>query len=344
MKRSIWILAASLAAGCGGLGTPDLATGEVRGRIVGGTASGFVYPVGRPELKAPLAADGSFRVKAPAGAAELVLWDGRSDPASTIAPHGRAARLAVEVEAAEIVDVGDQEELPAARAILAGVRAESGAGCDGVRFRADLVLGATLSATDQDRTVVSGVASALLTPLPPGAYRLTISLDGFRTEVRDYDLSGEVEGYAEEFELEVDDDDDVRGCEVTGCDSGGLVCCRSGDAGCLVGRCHGGDTSAGSCGAACLEGGGCQAGLTCASAGSGAACLPPGGATCGSYLQTAGAACLSPDTCGALDGGTCEDRSYDRAGYCTAACAGDADCASFPLGWECDAGRCEPHD
>jgi hypothetical protein len=341
------IVLAALAAACGGLGNPDLTTGEVRGRIVGGTTAGYVYPVGRPELKAPLAADGSFRVRAPVGASELVLFDGK--PVALAAPYGRAGRVAVQVQAAEISELGEQDgaQLPVASAVLAGVRAESGAGCKDPRFQAALVVSAGTAATDQDKVVSSGVPAALLTPLPPGPYQLQVSMAGFRPEVRSFELADSPQTLSFDLTLLVDDEESVRGCEVTSCESSELDCCEAGESCESVGRCYATSSGDASCGMACATSGGspCQAGLSCTSGGT---CQPPAGATCSTYLATLGAACLSDDGCKpAVVNGTCHGADSEHAGYCTAPCDTLADCAGFPLGWTCDGEHhvCQPpHD
>jgi hypothetical protein len=334
---------AALAAACGGLGNPDLTTGEVRGRIVGGTAAGYVYPVGRPELKAPLGADGSFRVRAPVGDAELVLFDGK--PVAVTAPYGRAGRLPVQVQAAEIADVGEQDggQLPVASAVLTGVRAESGAGCKDPRFQAALVVGAETAATDQDKIVTSGVPAALLTPLPPGTYQLQVSMAGFRSAVRAFVLTSP-QTLSFDVTLLVDDDEAEKGCEVTSCESSELQCCHDGESCGSAGRCFATSAGDGSCGMPCTTSGGspwCQAGLACTTG----TCLPPDGATCSTYLSTLGAACLADEGCKpAIVNGTCRGADSEHAGYCTAPCDAPADCAGFRAGWTCDGEHhvCQP--
>ena len=88
------LAALALAAGCGGVSTPDLSAGEVSGRIVvADAARAQVYVVGAPERGGAVAADGSYALSGvPAGAAvPLFFYDG-GDRAGVAAVRVEGAR------------------------------------------------------------------------------------------------------------------------------------------------------------------------------------------------------------------------------------------------------------
>ncbi|BDG01648.1 carboxypeptidase-like regulatory domain-containing protein [Anaeromyxobacter oryzae] len=328
MRSAVAVALVSLAA-CGGLETPDLRTGVVVGRISGAATGGYVYPLGRPELKVALAADGSFRIAAPAGTQSLVLYDGtfQRDPVTgALLSPGRAQQVEVEVEGADVRDVGDHPAsgLPLAGSVLAGVRAESGARCKDPRF--------TVDGTDRDEVVTDGAPAAFLAPLPEGDYPLTVSMDGFRSRTATVRVvAGATTPY--DTELLVDDGAEVKGCVATsGCDASELAC-HSDD-----GRCHYDGAPSATCGASCGIGGACGAGLAC----QGGVCTAPQG--CEAYFAVAGSWCVADDACaGALVSGTCRTSDDHSAGICTAPCTSDAECAGFGAGASCSSNVCRPH-
>ena len=61
---------------CGRLDTPDLAHGAVTGQISGALTGAYAYVLGLPDIYAPVAADGSFRLdQVPAGEPRIVMFD-----------------------------------------------------------------------------------------------------------------------------------------------------------------------------------------------------------------------------------------------------------------------------
>lgn len=321
MPRTMLAALLSLTAGCGGLDSPDLATGEVQGRILGASAGAYAYPLGRPELAVRAAAGGdfSFRFALPSGAQELVLYDGGV----------RAERVPVEVEGADVRTVADRRGegasgagpmMPLAGAILAGVRAVGGA----------LPLDPRLEVVGTDQRSVQAV-TALFQPLPAGRYRLTAQMAGFLAGAADVDV---VEGASTSYELDlwVDDDDLERGCVATGgCESSSLECDED------DGLCHDSDPSGSACAYTCEAGALCPAGLDC----SGGQCVAD--RDCATYLSVVGTPCVSDDACDdALHDGVCRRTSAEQPGYCTAPCQDTAQCAPFGAGWTCDGGSCAP--
>lgn len=185
LRPSPILAVALLAAACGGLEAPDLSTGAVAGRVTPAFPGGRVYVLGRPELAAPLAGDGSFYVGGvPAGPARLVALDGGE----------RAGLLAVEVRGADVTWIGASSPAPAApppgpsgpsdpasgdstgpTLPLAGfVHARAlgpgGAALADARF--------TVAGTDLVEVAAGAAGDALLGPLPPGAFELVVRAGG----------------------------------------------------------------------------------------------------------------------------------------------------------------------
>jgi len=172
MRASFLAVAASaaLAAACGGLEAPDLSTGAIAGRISDAHPGGRVYVLGRPDLGASLAADGSFYVDGvPVGPAQLVALDGAE----------RAGLLAAEVRSAEVSWVGGPSPalpqaaegvLPLAGFVTARAVEPGGAAHLGARF--------TVVGTDQVDVAAGAGGEVVLGPLPPGSFELLVEADG----------------------------------------------------------------------------------------------------------------------------------------------------------------------
>lgn len=289
----------ALALGaCGGLETPDLSVGGVAGQVANASASGsFVYVLGAPDRYANLADDGSYEVaQVPVGPRQLVL-------VSFAEGIPRAELVPVEVRPGmwnRAPDRDAQAMSPAGR-ILASALPVGGCQATSARF--------TVEGTIYQDV---GAGTVAVGDLPAGAWRLTTRLLGFLPRTDTVFVTAGGDSVAEEH-LDVDDDDDGRGCLSTGCWAG--LHCSPAD-----GRCYAclGDSH-------CPSGATCDAGtLTCVSSGGGAYC---DSATADS--QCAGGVLVPP-----ISGGV---------GYCSLACpGGQADC---PSGWECRSSangpRCE---
>ncbi|MBK9519753.1 MAG: hypothetical protein IPO09_20995 [Anaeromyxobacter sp.] len=360
------------SAGCGGLGTPDLSRGDVVGRLAGASPGAFAYPLGAPERKVTLAADGAFELAGlPAGAARIVLFDG-ADRADLIEVAVRGAgRVHLERSAAALPLAG--------RAVMTVVPA-GGVAPATPRY--------AVKETDQ-AGVAQQAGAAVLYPLPGGAYQVETGMDGYRTTTAAFVVAaGATAGV--EIRLPVADAGPA-GCAAAGnvcrndlkCDpaSGLCVQCRVGGTDCAGGAtcdptlhaciaasaggaealCTACD-DASQCGAGgagycqkaagarvgyCTRAGGsptCPAGFVRVVDGDGDRCALLGedgvglARSCESYLEELGENCFGDATCDERDGiagGTCRGADRDRgvAGYCTAPCGGDADC--FVPGFTC---------
>lgn len=163
MPRRLTTLPLVLAAACGALESPDLGHGEVAGRVDGAAPGGWVYPLGAPERKVALAPDGRFRLEGlPAGPVRLVLFDGGL----------RAEVVEVEVPGAgRAVVARSAAAMSLAGRLVVTVVPDGGVTPVGPRYR--------VRGTDQ-----AGVAhpdgSAVLFPLPAGAYDLDTEMAGFQ--------------------------------------------------------------------------------------------------------------------------------------------------------------------
>lgn len=335
------LVSAGLAAqGCGGMGTPDLSHGVLTGRINGAvTAKAYVYPLGAPQQKVAVAADGSFRLAASADTRAVVLWDGSGDPAAaTPTGLGRAQLLPVEVRGSDEVNLGEfhgegstvseQQKMPLAGGVLAGASTPTGELCRDPAFEVE--------GTDQRKVAVGTVPAEYLAPLPGGAYKLRVEMAGFQTKEVDIVVTPGATTPAD-VGLDIDDHGGSRGCAVTGCPEG--FTCDTGSGTCQAPVVQG-------CGASCGGGGSasCPAGQSCQSG----TCSPPRGVEkCGYWAAAFGASCTSDDPCRSwLSGGTCL-RGETYAGYCTARCDGQAQCDAIPtppgatFAWVCTAGFCQ---
>lgn len=359
------ILALGMAlAACGGLETPDLAHGEVAGRLVGAAPGASAYPLGAPERKVLLAPDGTFRLGGlPAGTARLVLFDGGL----------RAEVVAVEVTGAGRTRVERRaDSMPLAGRLVMTVVPDGGVAAVGPRYQ--------VRGTDQAGVARVG-GSAVLFPLPEGAYDLETSMDGFQAASDGVAVTSGLTGGVE-VRLRV-------------ALSGTLGCAAIGEACRNDLRC---DPADGRCYACRLDRDDCEAGATCdpetrfcalspgpaaapvcsacaddaacGGAALGAYCEKrPGALTgycsrrdacpagfardetdpaaprcyallgCHTYFEEFGEECFSTATCDERDGlagGRCHGADFEagRPGLCTAPCALDADC--IVAGFTCD--------
>jgi hypothetical protein len=346
------------AAGCGRLSDPDLATGQVAGRIAGAQAGAYAYVLGSPDRKAALAADGSFAIdRVAAGPQQIVLWDG--------AAHAELAR--VEVSGGDRARLPDRvaAAMPLAGRIVAAVRPAGGASSAGVRF--------TVVGTDQRD--VAGVPvglgeGAVLGPLPAGAWQVVAVLGGFKQLAPLAVSVSEGLSAPADLNLDVQDGGTPRGCQVTSCGNG--LQCDPATGTCVAcwqdGHCVGGNTcdlathtcveglpgggalcesaaaatycargrlvstgpGLGYCSQACTLSTECPAGWACA----GGVCAVA--STCLAATATFGVACAQNDACrdprGGLVGGTCVRSDDDHPGFCSAPCAGEQSCLDAGFG------------
>jgi hypothetical protein len=369
-------VAALLAAGCGSVENPDLATGTVTGRISGASLGAYAYVLGAPAVHAPIAADGSFRLdRVPKGERKIVLFDGGAG----------AGAVDVEVEGASIVELPDPGSLPSACAVLASAML-AGARPTGLAFSVD---GALLRAADGTLVVSVPGPAAVLFPLPAGDWILRAGQPGFVEKAQGaYVVGGS--SWPVDVSLDVESASGRRGCVSSGCDYS--LACNPGDGHCY--ECAA-DADCKTSGAACTDHvcvnppGGlamCQACKAVADCGAGPggeapACVlaagetvgycsydcqtapagypsgygcgnvPPGvtgnpskawiaPASCLALYTTYGASCATDDACKvALDGGKCWPLSgtpRSTAGACSGRCTANADCPAWLLGWTCD--------
>jgi len=374
MVRTVFALGTALAlAGCGGLESPDLGTGTLRGRIVGGRAGGYVYPLGLPGAKVPIDAEGRFEIEElPVGDVALVVVDG-VDP---IDGTRRAGIVQAEVEGAEEHEIEelDAADLPLAGRVFAMARPAGGAVAADPRF--------TVIGTDQIDAGPGATGLALLDPLPPGDFELVASMSGF-VEVRTA-LTVVSATVIVEVPLDVDPASPAPGCAATGECVNGLACdlpsgtcveclgaaeCEAKHgigATCVGGSCEAGgstsgllcagctddtqcasgvcafDGTSGFCSAACTIDWNCHAGFACGLVNGRSVCVPPAG--CAAFREGFGAPCFDDAACGgAVAGGSCEGEDPaavpPQPGFCTGECirATAGACAAVG-GFTCNAG------
>ncbi|HSN13756.1 MAG TPA: hypothetical protein VLT61_03935 [Anaeromyxobacteraceae bacterium] len=217
LLRAAVLAAAALLAACPELETP-LAT--VAGRIVGASPGAYVYPLGRPDLKVAVAADGTYRLEGvPTSIEAFILFDGA--PFSV----GRAERVDLELEGGEVNRIADRFgsgatidealRMPLAASVLATVSVDGGATVERPSF--------TVAGTEhEDRAPPSGNQLTIY-PVPAGTWDVGASLAGFSPS------HVEIQAYAgltadAALSLEIDLDGPGPGCAaLPGCD-GGLTC------------------------------------------------------------------------------------------------------------------------
>ncbi len=353
MKRSSFAVGIAIAlAGCGGIDSPDLGSGQVRGQLTGAAPGAYAYALGAPQTKVLLGPDGSFTLSAvPIGAAQIVLFDG-SD---------RAELLPVEVKPASRSRLDhDASAMPLAGKILVTARCAGGASGEAARF--------TVDGTDLEDVGDPG-GSITLSRLPPGSFTVHGSLAGFRSVPATVTVTSGA-SLEIEIDMDVEEGEAQPGCLSSGC-SNGLRCggdgkcyqCAS-DADCGSGlRCEdhlcasesGGGrgicepvTSASQCESglavtmggttlycsrACATAQDCPSGYGC----QGGACVAPEG--CSGLLQDYGQACLKDEFCRLVDP-RCFRPDEASTGYCTSRCDGDADCPTIGS----QIYTCDPHE
>lgn len=297
----------ALVAACGGLESPDLGTGTVRGRIVGHLDGAYVYPFGRPDLKASVATDGTFAVQhVPVETHEIVLVDGPN------AGVRRAVRAQVEIVGAGETTIEDRygdaavdptQKMPLAGTVVAFARCEGGANPSSQRF--------TIIGTDQVSVPAGATGAAVMTPLPPGAAAIRGEVYGFlEAELAVTVVSGASSYVA--VPLSIDHDESAPGCAGSGGCPNGLLCADDG---------------------ACYE---CRDDSDCVTHGTSSVCDPVLH-TCSSLPNSGtGAICdscsVDGDCANVAGGYGCVPS--DGASYCTrTGCASDLDC---PAGFTCD--------
>jgi hypothetical protein len=276
---------ALLAAGCGGLDTPDLTRGAIAGRIVGAAPGAYAYPLGRPELKAALAADGAFELGGlPEGEYRVVLFDGelRAELAEAEVEGGMRRRL--KDRYGERAQVEDGKKMRWAGLVAAAALPRGGA----------LALSPRFEVRQTDLAVTGQGAGAVLGPLPEGDFDLAVAMDGFAPQVRTVAVPSGM-SVAAEVELDVEPSAERKGCAASGGCRNGLICDPS------DGFCYG-----------CLAGTdqGCTGGSTC----------NPESHTCTVPSGAVGAICASCATdleCGSPMMGAYCHAEPGTAGYCT---------------------------
>ncbi len=338
--------AALLAAACGSLESPDVSTGSVTGRISGGTAAGYAYVFGHPEIRAALAADGSFRLdRVPSGEQEIVVFDGSAG----------AARLGIEVHGADVRQLAATGPLPLASRLVAQVSPVAGTLPQGLTFGVD---------GTEFQGVAAGEAGTALYPLPAGSYVVRATQPGFHDSATTLQV-GEGETVPYQASLDVDDDlGDLRGCNSSSCEDWlqcnaadgrcypcvdaqsklcpGATCtadhlCPAQSGAAAVASCAGcaGDADCGTtgsgrvciatnasgaavpgyCSVACTTSDECPSGWSC----SGGSCKVV--LSCAAYLATYGASCSEDDVCqDALANASCQRAALAQIGKCVAQC------------------------
>lgn len=357
------VLASALLAGCGGLDSPDLQTGQVSGKLTGNFKKGeaFAYALGAPETKVLVADDGSYTLSrvpvasngnVPDGTAQVVLFDG----------DVRADIQEAEVRPASRTQASDRaaESLARARTVVTAARCSGGASAAKTVYSVD---GAALKGDAKGDV-------ATLFPLPPGKFKVRAKLSGFKEKVQDLDLTADADQQIE-LELELDDSEE-RGCVANGCTDGrecddkdGVCYGCTSDSQCAAGQkcdnrvcitdgalkpactscatsdqcepsgnnapgvCVGDAFGAGQvCSNTCTANNDCASGFACTNG----VCAPPAG--CAAYFQAFGSVCFQASQC-ALADPTCFGASGSAAGYCTSRCNSNSDCPES-LGYRCN--------
>jgi hypothetical protein len=380
-------LAAALLSACGGLETPvgDVVPlppfGSVSGRLVGAGAgtstipAPYAYPLGRPDLKVAIAADGTYQLDGvPTGAQAIVLWDGVERAELVSLSFSAEGEARISDRYGSNAAVVDAQKMPFAGSVLAAVAPEGGAIAWLPSF--------TMRSTDlsEQRPLSGGVTTVY--PLPGGTFDLAAVLPGFVEGSTPVTVLAAATVTAQ-VTLPIDPTAPAPGCGSSpGCENGLVcnvsdgrcyVCTASDTSNCLVNEVC--DSSTGLCKStgqaaicsACAADAECQPGICVIPSGSSAGycsrtCVAdtdcPSGFFCGDtskrckapegcekWLLTMGATCLSSERCDdALDHGRCEHPEY-QAGYCTAPCKSSTDCrigSGLASTFNCTGGYCTP--
>lgn len=370
MRRAVVALAAFALTACGALESPDLETGSLTGHLAHASAAAYVYPLGRPDLRVAVGADGRYTLgEVPVETGSLVVAD-------ELAGAWLAALVPVSVAGGDVRAVQDLDAVALPPAGRVAAVARLGGGCTSTEPRF------TVEGTDQvDVAAASAGAAALLDVLPAGPFELHARSGGFTEGSAAITVVSGATVF-HEIELEVEHGDETPGCLApgTGCRAGLLcgpddgVChecledgdcggeesacversCRlpatagelcdpcTQDAGCQSGTCA---EEGGFCTRTCAADGDCPAGMACEPDGVRSVCRAPSG--CAELEEELGAECFTDAGCAEdLAGGVClgDDTAVEPPlpGYCTAPCASAADCAVAP-GFVCGgSGYCEP--
>ncbi len=354
-------LVAALSA-CGGLETPDLSRGAVAGRIDGALPGAYAYVYGAPQLRAALAADGTFEIDGvPVGSASVVLYDGSN----------HAEMVAVEVQGATRAWIDrTAAAMPLAGSIVAAARPQGGTIGMGASYTVDGTVLAGVMAT-------STALSVELWPLPGGSFVVWAALPGFLSVATPVTALGGAT-VAAEADLNIDPPDPEHGCVNKTCrapllceladgwcyeclqdqdclgigetcvahacvaapSAGARQICDpcAGPSDCASGSCFGGDPAGPYCSQTCTTDIDCPAGFAC----SNYACVAPLG--CAALTATFGAPCLDNGGCDdALWAGVCVGvGAPGTTGYCSAGCLVAADCSAAVGLPNCTAGACAP--
>jgi len=301
--------AALLAAGCGSVENPDLATGTVTGRLSGASAGAYAYVLGTPAVHAPIATDGSFRLDGvPAGSRTIVVFDGGDG----------AKAVEAKVEGASITDLPAEGPLPLACAILVAAGL-GGAKPTGLAFS---VGGTLLRAADRTQVLSVPGPAAVLFPIPEGYWDWTLRAGqpGYQESMRVVSNLWGGESWPVDVSLDVESTGDQRGCVSSGCESSpayALAC----------------DTSDGHC-YECAVSTDCTGGATC----SDHVCVPSQTPSPGSVKMCE--ACTGDADCvnGFAYAGVCVKATATApAGYCSYDCSSGAggSAGACPSGYKC---------
>ena len=297
------VLALALAA-CGGLDTPDLSVASVEGRLVGAAPGAFAYPLGRPDLRVDIGADGRYRFERIAVSTGFaVVVDG------VVAGEARAKLVPLQLSGGNLTPVRDEYgelasvdpalKMPLGSRVYATARVRNGAHVVGARF--------TLAGThlaDVPTAAAPLETVAVLWPVPAHFFDVAAVLGGYTPGLRPNVEVPVAQTVEVEVELDVDLDDDAPGCLSTGC-RGELECDDDG-------FCY-----------ECDDGGDCPSGR------------------CDAEMHTCAADPLAPlEACAACDPRVAEACGAGNAcvatgaasGWCTRGCENDPDC---PAGLEC---------
>ncbi len=301
--RQLALVALMGLAGCGELETPDFAHGSIAGRVVGAQLDGFAYPLGHPELKKLVEADGSFRFDdLPVGSTRLLVYDDllpdgktrRAELVEVVVPGAGVARFQRNGENAP---VSPSDKMAWAGAVVATVSPDGGGIAAAPRFE---VVGTRLAAAPLPGSAAVNLG---LLPAASGVYQLTASAAGYKTATRPIDVVSATNGYDVALEI------DTSGSGPYGCDAAG--------GGCVNGlKC---DAASGRC-VQCLADGDCATG-SCDVDEHFCTAPPPGGAGDGAVC----ASCSSDTQCqgvtlsmaGTPSAGRCELAPLATSGYCT---------------------------